>query len=73
MCKIWGDQNGLFDLQSARKKVVAPDSNNYFKPRSWDSDIQPLGEEAEGPGVGGHLAENQLCPPLVKTQCKNAT
>lgn len=63
----------MFDLQSAIRKVVAPDGSNYFKPRSWDSDIQPLGEEAEGPGVGGHFAENQLCPPLVKTQYKYAT
>lgn len=63
----------MFDLQSARRKVIAPDRSNSFKPRSWDFDIQPLGEEAQGPGVGGCLAENQLCPPLIKTQCKDAT
>lgn len=60
----------MFDLQSARKKVVAPDCSNSFKSRSWDFDIQSLEEEAQGPG--GDLAENQLCPPLVKSQCKDA-
>lgn len=44
----------MFDLQSARKKVVTPDGSNYSKSRSWGSDIQALGEEAEGPGVDGH-------------------
>ena len=38
-----------------------------------DFDIQSLGEEAQGPGAGGHLAESHLCPPLVKSQDKGAT